>query len=191
MEGYNKKQRMDHSSARNGDDDVKPENSPISFSLKDLPITGTDVALPMVIKLQINNFSVLRVSVNEGSAANILYWSAFLKMGLSKSMLKPFNFKAFLMGAIGETVPVKGYIDLDTTFGKGGNAKMIKVRYLVVDSWSVYNVVIGRRTLVGLGAVISTLHLTMKYPVGDGMVGVVKADLEMAKKCYDMCPNAI
>ncbi|GAU17350.1 hypothetical protein TSUD_232260 [Trifolium subterraneum] len=76
MEGYNKKQRMDHSSARNGDDDVKPENSPISFSLKDLPITGTDVALPMVIKLQINNFSVLRVSVNEGSAANILYCTA-------------------------------------------------------------------------------------------------------------------
>jgi hypothetical protein len=31
----------------------------------------------------------------------------------------------------------------------------------------------------------------MKYPVGDGMVGVVRADLEMAKKCYDMCPNAI
>jgi hypothetical protein len=68
---------------------------------------------------------------------------------------------------------------------------MIKVRYLVVDSWSVYNVVIGRRTVADLGAVISAIHLTMKYPVGDGMVGVVRADLEMAKKCYDMCPNAI
>jgi hypothetical protein len=53
------------------------------------------------------------------------------------SMLKPLR-DTFLMGTIGETVPVKGYIDLDTTFGKGGNAKMIKVRYLVVvDSWSV------------------------------------------------------
>ncbi|MCI35852.1 hypothetical protein A2U01_0057073, partial [Trifolium medium] len=58
---------------------------------------------------------------------------------------------------------------------------MIKVRYLVVDSWSVYNVVIGRPTVADLGAVISTLHLTMKYPLGDGMVGVVKADLDMAK----------
>ncbi|PNX94470.1 hypothetical protein L195_g017646 [Trifolium pratense] len=143
----------------------------------------------MVIKLQINNFSVLRVVVNEGSSINILYLSAFLKMGLSESMLKPF--KTFLKGTIGETVSVKGYIDLDTTFGKGGNTKMIKVRYLVVDSPSVYNVVIGLPAVADLGAVISTLHLAMKYPVGDDMVGVVKADLEMAKKCYDMCPNAI
>ncbi|CAJ2646122.1 unnamed protein product [Trifolium pratense] len=143
----------------------------------------------MVIKLQVNNFSVLRVVVNEGSSINILYLSAFLKMGLSESMLKPF--KTFLKGTIGETVSVKGYIDLDTTFGKGGNTKIIKVRYLVVDSPSVYNVVIGLPAAADLGAVISTLHLAMKYPVGDDMVGVVKADLEMAKKCYDMCPNAI
>jgi hypothetical protein len=192
MKQYNNKRgRMDHRYAGNDDvKDIQPENNPISFSVKDFPITGPNVPLPMVIKLQINNFTVLRVSVNEGSSANILYWSAFLKMELSDSMLKPLR-DTFLMGTIGETVSVKGYIDLDTTFGKGGNAKMIKVRYLVVDSWSVYNVVIGRRTLVSLGAAISSLHLTIKYLVGDGMVGVVKADLEMAKKCHDMCPNAI
>jgi len=69
--------------------------------------------------------------------------------------------------------------------------KMIKVRYFVIDSWSVYNVVIGWPAVADLGAVISTLHLTMKYPLGDGMVGIVKADLEMAKKCYEMCPMAV
>ncbi|XP_045809794.1 uncharacterized protein LOC123904143 [Trifolium pratense] len=190
MKRYNKKgRRMDHSSANN-DDDVKPENYPISFSLKDLPITGPNAPLPMVIKLQINNLSVLRVVVNEGSAANILYWSAFLNMRLPESMLKQCE-NAFLKDVIGNGAPVKGYIDLDTTFGKGGNAKMIKLRYFVVDSPSVYNVVIDRRTVADLGAVISTLHLTMKYPIGDDMVGVVKADLEMAKRCYDMGPNAI
>lgn len=57
-------------------------------------------------------------------------------------------------------------------------AKMIKVRYFVI-----YNVVIGRLTVADLRDVISTLHLTMKYPAGDGMVGVVKADLDMAKNC--------
>lgn len=55
---------------------------------------------------------------------------------------------------------------------------MIKVRYFVI-----YNVVIGRLTVADLRDVISTLHLTMKYPAGDGMVGVVKADLDMAKNC--------
>ncbi|WJX55373.1 hypothetical protein P8452_41151 [Trifolium repens] len=80
----------------------------------------------MVIKLQINNFSVLRVSVSTGSATNILYWSTFLKMRLSESMLKQCE-DAFLKDVFGNGVPVKGYIDLDTTFGKGGDAKMIKL----------------------------------------------------------------
>jgi len=62
---------------------------------------------------------------------------------------------------------------------------MIKVRYFLV-----FNVVIGRPTVAHLRDVISTLHVAMKYPVGDGMVRVVKADLDMAKKCYDMCPMA-
>ncbi|CAL5187890.1 unnamed protein product [Lathyrus oleraceus] len=110
-------------------------------------------------------------------------------MGLSESMLKPLE--AYLKGNLGAGVPVKGYIDLDTTFGKGENAKMLKVRYLVIDSWSVYNVVIGMPVVAELGAVISIVHLKMKYPIGDGMVGVVMADLDMAKKCHEMCPHYV
>ncbi|XP_058772800.1 uncharacterized protein LOC131646871 [Vicia villosa] len=159
---------------------------PISFSNSDRTFTGTSVALPMVIKVQINNNTVLRVSVNETSQANVLYMSAFLRMGLSETMLKPFQ--AYLKGNTGDGVPVKGYIDLDTTFGKGENAKIRAVRYLVIDSWSVYNVVIGMPVVAYLEAVISIVHLKMKYPIGDGMVGVVKADLEMANKCHQMCP---
>jgi len=36
-------------------------------------------------------------------------------------MLKPLE--AYLKGVIGNGVPVKGYIDLDTTFGKRGKPK--------------------------------------------------------------------
>ncbi|CAL5187889.1 unnamed protein product [Lathyrus oleraceus] len=183
MEGY-KPSKNDGSS-----DITKPEKMPISFSDRDRTFTGTDVALPMVIKLQIANKIVLRVSVNESSESNILYMSAFLKMGLSESMLKPLE--AYLKGTFGDGVPVKGYIDLDTTFGKGENAKMLKVRYVVIDSWSVYNVVIGMPVVAELRAVISIVHLKMKYPIGDGMVGVVMADLDMAKKCHEMCPHYV
>ncbi|XP_024640164.1 uncharacterized protein [Medicago truncatula] len=153
-----------------------------------------DVALPMVIKLQINNnFSVLRVFVNPSSKVDILYWSAFLKMGLSESMLKPCQ--AFLKYTFGKGVPVKGYIDLDTTFGKGENTKTIKVRYFVVESapsFSIFNVVLGWPALKDLNAVrLSWADLTIEYSIGDGKVGVVEADLETAKKCHDMCPHFI
>jgi hypothetical protein len=162
---------------------IKPENMPIKKYT-------SEEALPMVIKLQINNLSVRRVSVNPSSQTNILHWSVFLKMRLSESiMLKPCqaNFTGFLE----EGVRFKGYIDLDTRFGNGRNAKVIKVRYMVVDSSSAYNVVIGRPALKALKAVISVADLTMEYPVGNGKVGVVEADLEMAKKCHEMCPYTI
>jgi len=39
--------------------------------------------------------------------------------------------------------------------------------------------------LNGLGAVTSTAHLCMKYPLEDGRVGVVKGDQITARKCYE------
>ncbi|MCI17212.1 hypothetical protein A2U01_0038359, partial [Trifolium medium] len=124
MEGCSKKPRTSNS---DDDSDIKPENMPIKVSNKNYKFRKTNgPILPMVIKLQINNFSVLRVLVSTGSAANILYWSTFMKMRLSESMLKQCE-DAFLKDVIGNSVvPVKGYVDLDTTFGKGGDAKMIK-----------------------------------------------------------------
>jgi hypothetical protein len=179
MEGCSKKPRTSKS---DDDSDIKPENLPIKIP--------NGPFLPMVIKLQINNFSVLRVSVSTGSATNILYWSTFLKMRLSESMLKQCE-DAFLKDVFGNGVPVKGYIDLDTTFGKGGDAKMIKVRYIVVDLSSVYNVVIGMPALSDLHAIFSAGNLTLIYPLGDEKVGVVEADHEMANKCLEMCPCSV
>lgn len=136
MEKSKKKRRKDHSSTRNDDDGsdiIEPENMPISFSNKDYALfKGTSAPLPMVIKLQINT----------GSEANILYMSAFLKMRLSESMLQPCD--AFLKDVL----------------GKGGNAKMIKVRYLVVDSHSIYNVVIGMPTLSDLRVMFSPAYVS-------------------------------
>lgn len=72
-----------------------------------------------------------------------------------------------------------------TTFGSGLNAKTIMVRYMIVNSSSSYNVIIGRHSLNALNAVVSTPHLTMKYPMSDGRIGVVKADQTTARKCYE------
>lgn len=44
--------------------------------------------------------------------------------------------------------------------------------------------IVGRPTLNKLGAVVSTLHLTMKYPLEGGGIGTIKADQPMARRCY-------
>nr|KYP59531.1 Retrovirus-related Pol polyprotein from transposon opus [Cajanus cajan] len=61
---------------------------------------------------------------------------------------------------------------------------MVVIRYLVVDAQSSYSILIGRPTLNKLGAIVSTSHLKVKYPLPSGAVGVLKVDQEVARKCY-------
>jgi hypothetical protein len=115
---------------------------------------------------------VKRVLIDSGSLADIMYWEAFKAMQLSNEHLLPYN--DTLMGLAGEQVEVMGYTTLLTTFGENYNAKTIKVRYLVVKTlFTSYNIIIGRPTFNALEAAMSTLYLSIKYPLDDGRVGTV------------------
>ncbi|MCI14266.1 hypothetical protein A2U01_0035395, partial [Trifolium medium] len=73
------------------------------------------------------------------------------------------------------------------TFGEDSHAKTIKVRYLVIKTpFTSYNIIIGRPVFNALGDAMSTLYLSMKYPLGDGGVGIVKGDQALARRCYQM-----
>lgn len=69
-------------------------------------------------------------------------------------------------------------------FGSGDNAKGIKVRYLIVNASSPYNIIIERPTFNVLEASLPTLYLTMKYPLDDGRVGVIKGNQGLARIFY-------
>nr|KYP33936.1 Transposon Ty3-I Gag-Pol polyprotein [Cajanus cajan] len=62
--------------------------------------------------------------------------------------------------------------------------KTVVARYLVVNAQSSYSILIGRPTLNKLGAIVSTSHLKVKYPLLSGAVGTLKVDQEVARKCY-------
>jgi hypothetical protein len=91
----------------------------------------------------------------------------------------PYN--GTLVGFTGEQVEVMGYTTLLTAFGDSDNAKPIKVRYLVVKtSFTSYNIIIGRPAFNALEAAMSTLYLSIKYPLDDGSVGIIKGDQALA-----------
>ncbi|GAU49430.1 hypothetical protein TSUD_181770 [Trifolium subterraneum] len=118
------------------------------------------------------------------SSVDILYWDAYKAMRLSDEQLKPYS--GTLVGFAGEQVDVMGHITLYTTFCEDENAKTIKVRYLVVKTlFTSYNIIIGRPAFNALGAVMSTLYLSIKYPLNNGKVGAVKGDQVLARKCYE------
>jgi hypothetical protein len=102
--------------------------------------------------------------------------------GLDPEQLQPF--KGTLAGFTGEQVHVRGYITLKTTFGHRSHAKTIRVRYLVVNSPSSYNIIIGRPAFNLLGGFLSTKFLVMKYPLDNGMVGTIRGEEKLARECY-------
>ncbi|WJX84068.1 hypothetical protein P8452_66678 [Trifolium repens] len=139
---------------------------------------------PLVIQVQILNCDVKRVLIDSGSSADIMYWEAFKAVQLSNEHLLPYN--GTLVGFAGEQVEVMGCTTLLTTFGEKDQAKTIKVRYLVVKTpFTSYNIIIGRPSFNTLEAAMSTLYLSIKYPLEDGRVGTIKGDQTLARRCYE------
>jgi len=93
-------------------------------------------------------------------------------------------FREQIIGFSGERVSTKGYVDLITTFGRGSKTKRIKIRYLVVDASTSYNVLLGRSSLNKLGAIVSTPHLAMKCPTENGEITTIYVNQKYARECY-------
>jgi len=69
-----------------------------------------------------------------------------------------------------------GYVDLMTTFGQSQLSRRFIVRYLMVNTNTLYFAMIGRKTLNELRAFVSTTHLKMKFPTLIGEIMTVKVD---------------
>lgn len=154
----------------------------ISFSKKD----ATNIHLHnddrLVIIGTYVGCEIRRVLVDQGSSAYILYRDAYERLCLNPDDLNPL--KGSLVGFCGEQVQVKDYITLRTTFETHELMKEIKVRYLVIDAPSSYNMIIECLTFNQLGIIVSTLYLCMKYLLSDERVRVIQEDQTIVWKCY-------
>ena len=86
-----------------------------------------------------------------------------------------------VVGFAGEKVGTKHYIELYTTFGEGKNNKTIKIRYLVIDANTSYNILLGQSSINRLMAIVSTPHLAMKFPSALGDILTVHVDQKVAQ----------
>ncbi|KAG5035622.1 hypothetical protein JHK87_010532 [Glycine soja] len=71
-----------------------------------------------------------------------------------------------------------------TIFKDKKGSKSIMIKYLTVSVRTSYNALIGRPSLNELGVIISTPHLTMKFPSKNGRIIVVWADQITTRECY-------
>ena len=71
---------------------------------------------------------------------------------------------------------VRGYIELRTTFTDEAGSRTEKIKYLIVNAPSAYNILLGRPMLNRIGAIPSTRHMKVKLPSMEGVVITIKSD---------------
>ncbi|GAV60323.1 hypothetical protein CFOL_v3_03854, partial [Cephalotus follicularis] len=122
-----------------GDEEV------ISFSEADYE----GVRLPhddsVVVTLLVELFTMKRILIDNGSSADILYKHAFDQLSIPVDQLKPV--KTPLVGFAGETIHPLGSINLSVVAGTAPRQTQVEMKFLVVDTPSPYNAIIGRPCL--------------------------------------------
>ncbi|XP_016172677.1 uncharacterized protein LOC107615077 [Arachis ipaensis] len=147
----------------------------MTFCPTDFSCTDTNLDDPVVISIHLGDLIVQKVLLDPGSSADVLFFATFEKMKLSTNILQPSV--GDLVEFSGERVPVMGSMWLQTTLGEQSLSRTQDIQYLVVDCFSPYNLILGRPFLNRFAAIVSTVHLCVKFPVQDNIVATIHGDL--------------
>jgi len=143
------------------------------------PHDNDSIVIFVIMKIR----KVHRVLVDQGSSADILFWDAFVSLGIPFEKLEQFD--GILVGFTDDLVQVRGYLSTQMAFGEGDTTKTIDFRYMVVNVLSSFNILLGHSAINKLGAVVSSVHMKIKYPSDNGQVGVIRLNRREARKCYE------
>ncbi|GAV58421.1 LOW QUALITY PROTEIN: hypothetical protein CFOL_v3_01955, partial [Cephalotus follicularis] len=97
---------------------------------------------PVVVTLLVELFTMKRILIDSGSSADILYKHAFDQLSIPADQLRPV--KTPLVGFTGETIHPLGSINLSVVAGTAPHQTQVEMTFLVVDTPSPYNAIVGR-----------------------------------------------
>ncbi|XP_072081047.1 uncharacterized protein [Arachis hypogaea] len=136
---------------------------------------------PFVISARIGTVLVRRILVDTSADSNILFRGAFDKLGLHND-----NRQTHRNGVTGlgdNFLKPDGSITLSVIIGTGNQKKTILSEFVVLKDSTTYNVILGRKVINDLSAVIFTKYLLMKFRTEDGSIGTIHGDREVAVEC--------
>ncbi|KAK4382184.1 hypothetical protein Sango_2896800 [Sesamum angolense] len=161
---------------------VNSENQEeISFNSQDMDPMRNQNNDALVISATLANFLVKKVLIDSGSSADIMFYDAYVQLGIDNAQLRKVNTP--LTGFSGEMIEPLGEVMLPLSLGSLPKRSTKMVKFLVVKAPSAYNIILGRPSLNLFRAIASTFHMKLKFPTSVG-VGEVVGDELMARVCY-------
>ena len=143
------------------------DNRTIEFSENDARRLHHSHDNALMVCLQIGDYNMHWVFVDNGSSADILYYPTFQQMRIDRERLTLTN--ASVVGFGGRRVFPLGVITLTVRVGDYPRQITREVTFLVVDCSFAYNAILGRPTLNSWKAVTLTYHLMIKFPTDYGV----------------------
>ena len=102
---------------------------------------------------------------------------------MDKKRIRPFT--SPLVSFTGDRIVPIGIVTL-TMIARTYSTKVTKeIDFLIVDSPSTYNIILGRLAFNRLRAVTSTYYLKVKFPIAYG-VGEIRGDQALTRECYQV-----
>ncbi|KAL0340269.1 UNVERIFIED_CONTAM: hypothetical protein Sradi_4543700 [Sesamum radiatum] len=161
---------------------VNSENQEeISFNSQDMDPMRNQNNDALVISATLANFLVKKVLIDSGSSADIMFYDAYVQLGIDDAQLRKVN--TSLIGFNGEMIEPFGEVMLPLSLGSLPKRSTKMVKFLVVKAPSAYNIILGRPSLNLFRAIASTFHMKLKFPTSVG-VGDAVGDKLMARVCY-------
>ena len=150
----------------------------ITFTEEDVQGIQTPHDDAVVVSATIANYDVKKIFVDNESSTNVLFYSTFSRMRLSADRLK--RVSTPLIGFAGDAVAVEGEVTLPVTAGAEPRQSTVHLTFAVVQVSSAYNAILGRSELNALKAIVSTYHLSVRFPTKNG-VGEMRRDQQLAR----------
>ncbi|KAK4391555.1 hypothetical protein Sango_1933300 [Sesamum angolense] len=135
----------------------------------------------LVISATLANFLVKKVLVDSGSSTDIIFYDAYVQLGIDNAQLRKVNTP--LTSFSGEMIEPLGEVMLPLSLGSLPKRSTKMVKFLVVKAPSAYNIILGRSSLNLFRAIASTFRMKLKFPTSVG-VGEAVGDELMARVCY-------
>ncbi|XP_015950219.1 uncharacterized protein LOC107475096 [Arachis duranensis] len=161
--------------------DTKVLAPSISFEPEDQWFDEILESPPMVITARVGTGLVKRILIDTRADSNIMFRNVFDALGLRDADLT--THQHGVVGLGDHFIKADGIISLPVSLGGEQGRRLVMAKFVVLRDSTTYNIILGRKTINEVGAVINIKLLVMKFVTDNGSVGSIKGVLETVVAC--------